>query len=79
MLQMGDTSLNFSATSINALGTELGSLNADYSSGDSVNFYVTLYKMDAENINAIKDDFDNFVDNIINKIKEQQAMGNSEQ
>ena len=65
MLQMNDSNLNFNAISHDSDGNQLASLSASYNGGESVYFSINLNKMNTTNIEAIKDDFDSFVDRVI--------------
>ena len=65
MLQMNDTNLNFNAISHDNTGEQFASLSASYGGGESVYFSVTLNAMEADNIAAVKDDFDSFIDKVV--------------
>ena len=73
MLQMNESNLNFSAVSHDGSGNQLSTLSASYSGGESVYFNITLESMQADNITAIKDDFDSFVDKVVATIAKSKA------
>lgn len=74
MLSMNDANLNFNAVSVDSNTSEqFASLSASYNGGQSVYFSVNLDKMAADNIAAIKVDFDSFVDKVVATIAKSQA------
>lgn len=64
MLQMNESNLSFNAISHDGHGEQFASLSASYNGGTSVYFSITLDKIAANNIAAIKNDFDDFVDTV---------------